>query len=92
MAKMYFMGGKGIEFPVDAKGEPICEGDILSFDNGKDSKEPCFLVKRNKEKGFYFGVGIFCKLYLHDFRFDKTVRLGDSKMWTLYILGKKDEL
>ena len=44
MTKMYFKGGKGIENPVDFKGEPIEEGDILTHSYFYDGVDRFFAV------------------------------------------------
>ena len=42
---MYFMGGKGIDKPVDFNGIEIKEGDILSADNFDDFFNDSFYEK-----------------------------------------------
>ena len=81
MSKMYFRGCKGLTDLTDMDGQPIVEGDILSFDWADfdqypdDKKDkPVYRVERHPSGGLC-GRGIYTKLYLHDFRFNKTRRL-----------------
>lgn len=83
MSQIYFRGRKGIENPVDMDGQPIQEGDILTYDwadfddypEGKKLK-PVYRVVAHP-KGGLCGRGIDTDLYLHDFRFNKTRRLNE---------------
>jgi len=86
--KMYFKGDSGIKEPVDMDGNTIKEGDILSRDYGDNEKhgivtggnystDPFYLVKINKNGGFFaesiepvdpaFDMDRY--FFLHDFRF-----------------------
>lgn len=73
------MGCKGIEKPVDANGEYIKEGDLLTWDfhdeyykkSGIEDwmRKPIFKVEKHKSGKGLCAKGINKDLYLHDFRF-----------------------